>query len=127
MEATTAVNVRASDSENADRVGNVNPGTQLTCLEQLANGWSKVIYEGKEAFIKSEYVRVVQTEADVKVAGKVTVKESVNIRADANTTSAILGTAYSGTSYDYVEKRDDGWTSILYNGKVAFIKSEYLK
>ncbi len=70
---------------------------------------------------------MIQTEADVKVQGKVTVKESVNIRADANTTSAILGTAYSGTTYDYVEKRDDGWTSILYNGKVAFIKSEYLK
>ena len=127
VEATTAVNVRASDSENADRVGNVNPGTQLTCLGQLANGWSKVIFEQKEAYIKSEYLRVIQTEADVKVQGKVTVKDTVNIRADANTTSAVLGSAFAGTTYDYVEKRDDGWTSILYNGKVAFIKSEYLK
>ncbi len=127
VEATTSVNVRASDSENADRVGNVNPGTQLTCLKQLANGWSRVIFEGKEAYIKSEFLRVVQTAADVKVQGKVTVKDTVNIRADANTNSAILGSAYAGTTYDYVEKRDDGWTSILYNGKVAFIKSEYLK
>ncbi len=125
VEATTYVNVRASDSENADRIGNVGPGTKLTCKEQLANGWSHVIYEGKDAYIKSEYLTVVGEE--LKVKGKVNVISTVNIRAKADINSELLGVAFAGTTYDMIEDEKDGWTAIVYNGKQAFIKSEYLE
>ncbi|MBP5607615.1 MAG: hypothetical protein J6X66_05015 [Lachnospiraceae bacterium] len=125
VEATTYVNVRASDSENADRIGNVGPGTRLTCKEQLANGWSHVIYEGKDAYIKSEYLTVVGEE--LKVKGKVNVISTVNIRAKADINSELLGVAFAGTTYDMIEDEKDGWTAIVYNGKQAFIKSEYLE
>ena len=125
VEATTYVNVRASDSEQADRVGSVGPGTKLTCKEQLANGWSHVIYEGNDAYIKSEYLTVVGEE--LKVKGKVNVISTVNIRAEADINSDLLGVAYAGTTYDMIEDEKDGWTQIVYNGKKAFIKSEYLE
>ncbi|MCR5251046.1 MAG: SH3 domain-containing protein [Lachnospiraceae bacterium] len=125
VEATNYVNVRASDSQNADRLGSVNPGTKLTCKEQLANGWSHVIFEGKDAYIKSDYLAVVGG-SDVKTQGKVQATSTVNIRAKADTNSDILGTAYSGTSFDLVEETE-GWTKILYNGKEAYIKSDYVK
>ena len=125
VEATTYVNVRASDSEQADKVGSVGPGTRLTCKEQLANGWSHVIYEGNDAYIKSEYLTVVGEE--LKVKGKVNVVSTVNIRAKADINSDLLGVAYAGTTYDMIEDEKDGWTAIVYNGKQAFIKSEYLE
>ena len=125
VEATTYVNVRASDSEQADKVGSVGPGTRLTCKEQLANGWSHVIYEGNDAYIKSEYLTVVGEE--LKVKGKVNVISTVNIRAKADINSDLLGVAYAGTTYDMIEDEKDGWTAIVYNGKQAFIKSEYLE
>ncbi|MDO4294518.1 MAG: SH3 domain-containing protein [Eubacteriales bacterium] len=56
VKATEVVNVRASDSEQADRIGKVQAGEVLTLLEEKANGWSRVEFEGKEAYIKSEYL-----------------------------------------------------------------------
>lgn len=46
---TTTVNVRSSDSEQADKLGKVSGGTKLQVLEQRPNGWTKVDYEGKKA------------------------------------------------------------------------------
>ncbi len=125
VEAITYVNVRASDSEKADKVGSVNPGTRLTCKEQLANGWSHVIYDGKDAYIKSDYLTVVGQ--GLQVVGKAEVTSTVNIRAKADIGSEWLGVAYAGTTYDCVEKDNNGWTGIIFNGKLAYIKSEYLK
>ncbi|MBR5421631.1 MAG: SH3 domain-containing protein [Lachnospiraceae bacterium] len=126
VEVTDYVNVRASDSENADRIGNVGPGTRLKCKEQLANGWSHVIYEEKDAYIKSDYL-VVLNSGDQKVIGKVTVTEAVNIRSRAGTDSQVLGTASVDAEYDLLEKDKDGWTKILYDGREAYIKSDYVK
>ena len=55
--ATTKVNVRASDSENADRIGQVEAGTTLTRYETRDNGWSKVDFDGQEGYIKSEFLQ----------------------------------------------------------------------
>ncbi len=125
VEANDYVNVRASDSSQADKLGSVSPGTRLTCKEQLANGWSHVIFDGKDAYIKSEYLTVVG--AGMEVKGKVNVINTVNIRAKADKNSDLLGVAYAGTTYDMAEADKDGWTAVIYNGKVAYIKSEYLE
>lgn len=56
VRATDVVNVRASDSEQAERIGKVAVGDVLPLLEEKANGWSKVEYDGKEGYIKSEFL-----------------------------------------------------------------------
>lgn len=62
VKAITVVNVRASDSEKADKVGKAEVGQEFTLLEEKANGWSKIQYEDKEAFIKSEFLEAASTE-----------------------------------------------------------------
>lgn len=62
VRAIDVVNVRASDSEQAERIGKVQIGDVLPLIESRANGWTKVRYEGKEAFIKSEYLEFVENE-----------------------------------------------------------------
>ena len=61
VKATATVNVRSSDSENADKIGRVETGTVLKRTEDRVNGWSKVIFENKEAFIKSDYLEVISS------------------------------------------------------------------
>jgi uncharacterized protein YraI len=63
VRATTVVNVRASDSEKADKLGKASEGQEFTLLEEKANGWSKIDFEGQEAFIKSEYLEAVGTQS----------------------------------------------------------------
>jgi uncharacterized protein YgiM (DUF1202 family) len=63
VRATTVVNVRASDSEQADKVGKAQEGQEFKLLEERANGWSKIEFEGAEdAFIKTQYLETVKVE-----------------------------------------------------------------
>ena len=59
VEAVDVVNIRSSDSETADVLGKAQVGDTFTLLESRENGWSRVEYDGGEAFIKSEYLAAV--------------------------------------------------------------------
>jgi len=130
VKATDTVNVRASDSEDADRVGRVEAGTVLECYEQRTNGWSQVVYEGEIAYIKSDYLinlSSTRTSTDEDVTGTVRAKETVNIRDKDSTDGRQLGIAYMGETFPLIEKQSNGWTKIVYNDMDAYIKTEYLE
>lgn len=62
VRATDVVNIRSSDSETADKLGKAQIDDKFTLLEEKGNGWSKISFEGRDAFIKSEYLEVVSEE-----------------------------------------------------------------
>ncbi|MDE7416858.1 MAG: SH3 domain-containing protein [Lachnospiraceae bacterium] len=53
---STRVNIRNAASENAKVLITVDEGTTFDILEILDNGWTKILYEGSEAYISSSYV-----------------------------------------------------------------------
>ncbi|MCH5257487.1 MAG: SH3 domain-containing protein [Lachnospiraceae bacterium] len=61
VKATDVVNIRSSDSETADKLGKAALGDEFDLIEKIENGWSKVAYNGGEAYIKSEYLEDVET------------------------------------------------------------------
>ncbi|MDD6810802.1 MAG: SH3 domain-containing protein [Lachnospiraceae bacterium] len=150
VRAIDVVNIRSSDSETADKLGKAAVGDEFKLLEKKGNGWSKIEYEGSEAYIKSEYLEDSETtEMDVatndtepeenepeqetesnntQTSGKtVTVIENVRIRSSASEDSEKLGTAYVGEKLDVIMKQADGWTKINYKGQTAYVKSEFVK
>lgn len=164
VKATDVVNIRTSDSETADKLGKAAVGDEFTLLEEKGNGWSKISYEGGEAYIKSEFLEPSETmqanaggdtgddaqqESDepeeaeepeepaeetqtdnsvsAQVTGTVTVKENVRIRASASEDSEKLGTAFIGEKLNVLMKQADGWTRIEYNGRSAYVKSDYVE
>lgn len=153
VKATDVVNIRSSDSETADKLGKAAIGDEFKLIEKIGNGWSKVEYEGAEAYIKSEFLEDIETEvvdngndggddneqdaeqepeantapAVVETNGTVTVIENVRIRSSASENSEKLGTAYVGDKLELVMKQADGWTKIKYNGKTAYVKSDYVE
>lgn len=144
---TDVVNIRSSDSETADKLDKAQKGQEFTLLEQRGNGWSKIEYEGKDAYIKSDYLEVIvgeiaiaentqteenhevsaQEDANVQTSGKVKVIENVKIRKGASTDSAALATAYVGQELELVMKQADGWTKIKYEGQTAYVKSDFVE
>lgn len=147
VKTTDTVNVRSSDSETADKVGKADSGMELKRLEVKENGWSKIEFEGKEAYIKTEFLQVVENappvteppaaeqpeenqnppaEIPATPEGMVTVKETVNVRKSASETGEKLGVAYQGENYDLIMKQADGWTKIKYKDRTGYVKSEYL-
>lgn len=147
VKATTVVNVRSSDSEKADKMGKAQEGQEFTLLEEKVNGWSKIEFEGKEAYIKTEFLETISENKSTKTEdtskadkvndeeaakaspskGTATVKETINVRKAASTSSDKLGVCYAGDKLEVVEKQDDGWSKVKYNGKTGFVKSEYLE
>lgn len=150
------VNIRTSDSETADKLGKAAVGDEFELLEEKGNGWSKVKYDGGEAYIKSDYLEPSETmmaseaeqtedgneednedadtqeesgssEDSLATTGTVTVKENVRIRKGASESSEKLTTAYVGQKLDVIMKQADGWTKIKYDGQVAYVKSDYVE
>ena len=123
---TTTVNVRSSDSEQADKLGKVAGGTKLQLLEQRPNGWTKVDYDGREGYIKAEFLQLAESAAGAENIGTVTATTNINVRASASETADRLGVLSGGDSAELVGTEGD-WSKIKYNGQIGYVKSEYVQ
>ncbi|SCX80424.1 SH3 domain-containing protein [Lachnospiraceae bacterium XBB2008] len=50
------VRIRATASTEGEKVGTAYMGQKLDFIEKLANGWTKIRYNGQIAYVKSDYV-----------------------------------------------------------------------
>lgn len=126
VKTTDTVNVRASDSEQADKLGKAQKGEVLTRVEEKLNGWSKVIYNDKEAYIKSDYLEVVSTQAVEESIGTIKAKTNVNVRNAASQTADRIGVAQEGNIYNLLENQGE-WLKIDYNGQTGYVKTEFFE
>ena len=123
--AITTVNVRNSDSEKADKLGKVTTGTRIQVQEVQLNGWTKVVFEGKDGFIKSEYLELEESAEGMEIIGKVTATTTINVRAGASQSATKLGVLTMGESLELVEIAN-GWCKVIYNGQVAYVSADYV-
>lgn len=124
--ATTTVNVRSSDSEKADKLGKVAGGTKLQVLEQKVNGWSKVLFEDKEGFIKSEFLQTAESAENAEGIGMVTAATNVVIRSAAGENGERVGMLVGGDSAELLS-RENGWCKIRYNGQTGYVKEDFVQ
>lgn len=138
VKATDVVNIRATASTDAEILGKTSQGQEFTRYEVQDNGWSKIEYNGSEAYIKTEYLEEVSQAAEsaenaegAEATGRepgstITVKENANIRTQPNTDSDSLGKASAGDTFTLIEEKD-GWCKFTYDGKDAYIRSDLIK
>ena len=145
VKTTDVVNVRSSDSIEADKIGKTTKGQILELVEERVNGWSKVIFEGKEGFIKTEFLQPEETEMQLStevpenssVVGVVeesdttaktgTVTDTVNVRKTASTEADIVGILDKGCAIEIIEQMNNGWTKINHPNGEAYVKSDFVK
>ena len=53
-------------------------------------------------------------------------KDNINVRSGPGTDYDRLGSAYAGYDFEYVEQANEEWTKIIYDGKEAYIYTEYV-
>jgi cell wall-associated NlpC family hydrolase len=56
-----------------------------------------------------------------------TATTTVNVRAGASTSSAVVGVLHGGNSVSATGAATNGWTTVSYNGHTAYVFSSYLK
>lgn len=79
---TDVVKIRATPSTDGEVLELCDIGDTFTRYEEVEDGWSKIDFEGKEAYIKSDYVKVV-TEEEVEAAKEEAQKKKEEEAADA--------------------------------------------
>lgn len=143
VRAIDVVNVRASDSEQAERIGKLQIGDELNRLESRANGWSMVEYEGKQAFVKTEFLEPIEPEGeasgqsqpgqnggeggtDLPASGIVVVDDTVNIRQSPDADSDRIAVCYEGSSLEILSHESNGWTKVRYDGKTGYVRTDVL-
>lgn len=124
--ANTTVNVRSSDSETADKLGKLAGGTKVEVQEQKVNGWTRIVYEGKDGYVKSEFLNVAESAGNVDTIGTVTATANVNVRAAASETATKLGIVTGGESLELVAREGD-WCKVIYNGQIGYVKAEFVQ
>lgn len=123
--ATTTVNVRSSDSEQADKLGKVPGGTKVEVQEVRVNGWTRIVFEGSDGFIKSEYLQMEESAEGQEVIGTVTATTNINVRAAASEDAERLGLLVGGESVELLANEND-WCKVKYDGKVGYVKADYV-
>ena len=123
--ATTTVNVRSSDSEQADRRGQVEGGTRVQVQEVRANGWTKIVYDGADGYIKTEFLQMEESAEGQEVVGTVTANTNVNVRAAASETAEQLGILVGGDTAELLGTEGD-WCKIKFDGKAGYVKAEFV-
>ena len=98
IKATDVINIRSSDSETADVLDKTEKGQEFKELEALANGWSKIEYKGKTAYVKTEFFDVVST-------------ETVEVENDGDSSDAEASNEYSSDASSAASSEASGASS----------------
>lgn len=114
------INVRAGQSVNFERVGQVTLGEVVVVLEE-AFGWTRIKLPVQcESYIHSDFV----TDFGQGI-GRVT-GERVNVRSRAQLNSSILGQASKGDMVKLLEKKEDWYRIEPLDQCSGWVSSEFL-
>uniref|UniRef100_UPI004057B157 C40 family peptidase n=1 Tax=Acetatifactor sp. TaxID=1872090 RepID=UPI004057B157 len=123
------LNVRAEASTSAKLVGKMPNNAACEVLEEQ-DGWAHIKSGEVEGYVSLDYLL---TGPDAKLRANELVRtvatanvDSLNVRAEANTDSAVYTQVLKGEELEYVESLDNGWIKILLDGEEAYVSEEFV-
>ena len=126
---TDSLNVRSGPSTSNSIIGKLNKGSKVSVISE-SNGWSKINYNGKEAYVSSQYLSSVSgnnntSKPEVVKEIKEVNTDSLNVRSGPGTSFSKIGSLSKGSKVEVISENNE-WSKINYNGKEAYVSSQYL-
>lgn len=132
-----SVYLRSEPIENESNIITTIPvGAQVVLLENTSTVFSKVSYSGKTGYMKRDYLSATAPKKETVSSGNTTVykymyvanvKNSIYLRSSAaENSSNIITTIPVGTQIGYIERANNVFSKINYNGTIGYVKSSYL-
>ena len=131
--STDGLNVRTGPSTRYSVIGKLNKGTKVEVISE-SNGWSKIKYNNKTAFVSSGYLKVVSTSTpsnntedktenykEIKVVNT----NGLNVRTGPSTKYQSIAKIDKGTKVEVISE-SNGWSKINYNKTTAYVATRYL-
>ena len=113
--------VRAKPTKNSEKLGVLKKGTAVETTG-MKDGWYKITYKGKTGYISGKYVTT--TKPGTAETTIVYTTANLNVRDKATTEGKKLGVLKKGTAVETLGLKN-GWYTIKYNGKTAYICAKY--
>lgn len=128
---TGEATVRKNWSKDSEALGTLKEGDKIVRTGICDNGWSRVSFNRKDAYIESNLTsrsdpNKVKSVTIYKHDGRAWTTTECNVRASHTTNSEILGTLKKGESVKITGVTDNNWSRIDYNGKVGFVHNDLL-
>lgn len=121
----SVVNVRTGPGLSYDVMAQVVEDEKVQVISE-ENEWYKVrISNDQVGWIASWLVDNIEISAATNSVGTI-INPEVNVRAESNTDSDILGTVTEGTQLTVLFQQD-GWTQVQYHNQVAWISSSLIE
>ncbi len=131
MYALSNVNVRESYTTDSVILGMFYKSEEVTVTGETDNGWFVVKFNGHTGYIRSDLLTEDQESSKIVIttytaAKTMYAKSEVNFREGPTTNSKSFGLIPAGTAVSVIGETDNRWYQVVYDGKTAFIKSDFL-
>lgn len=114
------VNVRAGQSENFERISQLNKGDQVVVVDKDFSWYKIQLDQTSNVYISAKYVNVID-DATGEVTG-----DNVNVRSRPSVDSSIVSQLSAGAKVKIVEKGDE-WHKIKSNEEsFGWVRDQYL-
>lgn len=130
------IHVRDAASSDGNSLGKVNKGDVVT-VYSVENGWAKIDFNGTKAYVSADFIDVSDASAsttttttttdNASTGTDVVLSDTVNVRANPDSSSQKVAMAYKGDTITVLEDAGNGWSKVSYKGQAGYCKTEYLK
>jgi len=120
----TGIRIRSGPGLTHDVLTHVTTGDIVVIVERTNSEWYKVNFHGTVGYISVPLLDRIRDAANFNAAGSVT-GNSVNMRAEPNTTSNVLSTNNSGTVMQIIGI-NKGWYKVQHGGNTGYIRSDFM-
>ncbi|WP_332833517.1 SH3 domain-containing protein [Clostridium perfringens] len=129
------LNVRTSPNENGQVIGTLHKNDKVNVLDKSLDGWYKIDFNGRRAYISSKYVNLIsyknnEVKKEVKKEpiegiGKVNINTALNVRQAATNNSKIIGSLKGGEKVNIISE-NNGFYKIEFKNSYGYVYSKYI-
>ncbi|MBK7822876.1 MAG: SH3 domain-containing protein [Tessaracoccus sp.] len=127
--ATARVHVRSGPSTSSSSLAVLSVGDSLPS-KGSSNGWTKVTYKGKTAYVYSQYLKGSSSNSgsvsDSAAKGTRYATANLNLRTGASLRDSVSRVASKGTKLTLTGKVSGNYAQVTYNGKTLWASLSYL-
>ncbi|OKL37647.1 SH3 domain-containing protein [Domibacillus mangrovi] len=126
--ASPSLNIRANPSPKAKIIGSLKKGATVYIHGTEPGGWSKIMYNGRYAYVASSYLKKEAQESTYYSYGGYAYADAnnLNVRATASKNGKVIGQVNRGYEFYVYGTISNGWAEVSYNGRTAYVATEYL-
>ena len=119
----SGLRLRSAAKTSSSTLASASKGEVVVVLEKSGE-WYKVLYNQKEGYMHGDYLKV-QTTGNAELGYGSVTGNNVNLRKGASTSAQKVTSGDKGDKA-YIVGVENGWYRVIFDGKVCFIRSDFL-